>query len=134
MTLSLFVTDYMRWHYREAPAALFHIWLNLMRYTEQLFSVRLHAHTLFSPWHRITDTPRKKFDVEEFAMAFVVNTMSRLIGFLLRTLLIVIGLLCLSVLCIMIVPALLIWYTAPIMITVAILVGLTIIILAYGNT
>lgn len=134
MPFTLLVFDYMHWHYRYAPAALFHIWLNYMKYTEQLFSVRLHAHTLFSPWHRITDQPHKKYDLEELAASFVVNMMSRVIGFLLRTTMIISGLVTLSILTIATVPLLLIWYTAPLLVTCSILVGIMLISLSYGNT
>ncbi len=134
MSFSLLILDYMQWHYREAPAALFHIWLNFMRYTEQLFSVRLHAHTLFAPWHRIVDKPRKKHNLEEWAASLVVNIISRVIGFLLRSFLILLGFVALALLTVIIMPAMLIWYAAPLIVTVTILVGITILLLTYGNT
>ena len=134
MSASLLIIDYMQWHYRKAPAALFHIWLNFMEYTEQLFSIRLHAQTLFAPWHRIIDTPRKKHGLEETAASLIVNTVSRVIGFVLRSSLIITGLLMLALLTIASIPVLLVWYTAPIIVTGTIVMGFTIIFLAYGLT
>ncbi len=132
MPFALLVTHYTHWHYAEAPAGLFHVWLNFMRYTEQLFSIRLHAHTLFSPWHRIVDEPAKKYDLEEYALSFVVNVMSRVIGFLLRTVLIITGLFVMALLGIAIIPTLLIWYAAPVVIVGSILTGLALLGFFYG--
>ena len=134
MSVTVFVLDYMQWHYKTAPAALFHIWLNIMRYTEQLFSIRLHAHTLFSPWHRIVDAPRKRFSLEEWAASTIVNLLSRLIGFVLRSVIIVVGLLMMVLLGIALVPALLVWYTAPLFIISALTIGVTLVVLSYGHT
>lgn len=134
MSFTVFVLDYMQWHYKDAPAGLFHIWLNFMRFTEHVFSIRLHAHTLFSPWHRITDTPQKQFDLEEWAASTLVNILSRLIGFVLRVTILFVGSLVLCLLTIALIPAILLWYAAPIVIISGFMVGITLVLLSYGYT
>lgn len=134
MAFSLLLADYARWHYMVAPAALFHIWFNLVIYIEQLFSLRLHAQTLFAPWHRVTEKSRKRFDFEAIATALVVNIMSRLIGFILRSFILLIGFFILIVFCLSLIPLYLFWYTAPVIVTSCILSGIALIIIFYGNT
>lgn len=134
MSFLFFIADYFRWHYTDAPFTMFHIWINFMRYAEQLFAVRLHILTLFAPWHRMTETPQRRFDLEAYAAAAVINIVSRFIGFLLRSTLIVIGLASMALMGIGIVAAMMIWYAAPLFASILILSGLALIITAtYGN-
>lgn len=134
MSLSLFFFDYTRWHYTEGPRAMVHIWFTLLRYVEQTFAIRLHARTLFAPWHRVQETTHKQFDIEEWAANTLINIISRVLGFVLRGTLILSGLLASFVLCILLPIALLIWFTAPVLLSGLILGGLTLLFIAYGHT
>ncbi len=134
MSFSLFFFDYSRWHYREGPTAIFHIWFTFFRYVEQTFAIRLHARSLFSPWHRVQETTEHKFDIEEWAANTLVNVISRLLGFFLRSVIILTGLVFGLLLCIALPLVLLLWFIAPLFITGLILSGLTLIFISYGYT
>ena len=133
MSFSLFFFDYTRWHYREGPGALVHNWFTLLRYIEQTFAIRLHAQSLFTPWHRVQETTHRKFDIEEWAANTLVNVISRLLGFVLRSILIVFGLLTMLLHCILLIIALSVWFVAPILITGLILGGIIMLFLFYGT-
>ena len=134
MSITFFLFDYFRWHYLKGPSALFHVWHNILLYVEQVFSIRLHALTLFSPWHRVTEKRRKKWDIEDWASAVVVNVMSRFIGFFLRSFLILTGLLIMLLLCLGLLVGLLVWILAPIIVSASILGGVSLIFISYGTS
>lgn len=87
-----FMTRYMAWHYAEAPRLMVEVWRNLFWFIGHLFSIAQLTRSLFSPWKRIVAERHKKWDFEDIASAILANTVSRIIGALLRTTLIVIGL------------------------------------------
>jgi len=134
MPLSLFFFSYKSWHYREAPAAIVHIWFTMLRYIEQTFAIRLHAKTLFTPWHRIQEHDHKKFDLEGWAADTLVNIISRLLGFIFRSTLILLGLLISFIHCLALILVLVVWFLAPILLFGLLAGGLTLMFFSYGNT
>lgn len=133
MPFTILAYDYLRWHYRIAPGSLFNIWTNFLIYIVHTFSMRLHLQTLFAPWHRVQETRGKKWDLEDWAGVILVNLVSRLVGFWFRFVLLLIGGSILLALVVILPVAYLIWYTAPLFITICILGGI-IILLVHVNT
>lgn len=133
MSISLFFFDYVRWHYREGPGALVHIWFTFLRYLEQRFAIRLHAQSLFAPWHRVQETTHRQFDIEEWAANTLVNIISRLLGFLFRSVLILCGLLAIVLHTLALIGVLLVWFLAPIIVTGLFLGGITLLFIFYGT-
>lgn len=82
---------YAAWHYLTAPRLLIGVWKNLLWYLGHIFSVRTLWQSLFTPWKRIVATRTKKWDLEDYASALLANLMSRVIGAVMRFVLIVIG-------------------------------------------
>lgn len=134
MSLSLFFFDYARWHYQEGPGAIVHIWFTMLQYIEQTFAIRLHARSLFVPWHRVQEKTERKFDIEEWAANTLVNIVSRLLGFSFRAFLILAGLLLCFMHCLILPVILLIWFFIPIVVSGLILGGLTLILISYGHS
>jgi hypothetical protein len=125
MTFSLLVLDYTRWHYTTAPAALFHIGMNFLLYLEHQFMIGMHARTLFSPWHRMTESRSKKWDWEEWATTILVNGVSRLLGFTLRTFIILAGLLLMLLGSIGLIAAFFAWFFAPVLVSGSVILGIS---------
>ena len=106
--------QYFLWHYLNGFEAFLHVWSNLLWGVVHFFSIGNLAKSLFAPWKRITEKPRKKWDFDAIAGALVVNFMSRVIGFLLRLILIFVGTIILLSMIMVGIAALVVWVFAPV--------------------
>lgn len=95
MVFLTIVHHYLLWHYSRAFLEIFHVWFNLIWFTVHFFSIPQLMRSWFSPWKRMTERREKKWDLEDLAGFIVVNLISRIIGFILRTIIITLGLICL---------------------------------------
>ncbi len=85
------LTDYFYWQYVRAPAALGHIIWNLQRALWRLFSVEFMLRTLLAHWHKDI-AAYTGGTLSKLGLAFTWNLISRGIGFLVRTLILVLWL------------------------------------------
>ncbi len=112
MNSVLFFTHYLIWHYTRAYRDMVALYLNFAWYITHLFSMPLLLRTLFSPWKRIT-AGHRKFDLEDWAEAVTFNILSRIIGFIIRGVLIVMGLIGIALLTIGFALFLILWCLLP---------------------
>jgi hypothetical protein len=91
------IRHYLLWHYTEAYKELFSVCKNLIWFIVHFFSIPQLLKTLFSPWRRIVEEKKKSWDIEDFASRIVVNIISRIIGAIMRLLVISTGLTCLLI-------------------------------------
>jgi hypothetical protein len=122
------VHHYLLWHYTEAFLELFHVWLNFIWFVIRFFSIPQLMHSWFSPWKRITEKRTRKWDLEDIVGVIIIGLISRMIGFILRTVIIFIGLVCLFTL---ITGGFLIftfWVVAPLVIFLLIGLGITLLV------
>jgi hypothetical protein len=91
------IRHYLLWHYTEAYKELFSVCKNLIWFIVHFFSIPQLLKTLFSPWRRIVEEKKKSWDIEDFASRIVVNIISRIIGAIMRLLVISAGLTCLLI-------------------------------------
>ena len=89
-----FIGGYIAWHYGAALADMLRVWGNMMWFTFHFFSTGRLAATLFSPWQRMHEEyyGKGKFDIEYFLGTLAVNTLMRLVGFIIRVIFIAISL------------------------------------------
>ncbi|MDO8564415.1 MAG: hypothetical protein Q7R88_00270 [bacterium] len=80
---------YLLWHYTAAWVDLARLYLNISWFLTHFFSIRLHVQTLFAPWKRLRE---EKGGEGGIVGRFIINTITRLVGFLLRSLVILGGL------------------------------------------
>ena len=85
------IVSWIMWHFWQAPKFLFSVWKNYILFAANYFSLPLLLKTLFSPWRRNDWKYPKAFDVMEFLNVFLSNIFSRIIGFILRIVLIIAG-------------------------------------------
>jgi len=83
--------EWFFWQFYEMPKFLFTVWNNYLNFAGNLFSVKLLLKTLFSPWRKYIWRYPKGFDITEMASTFVSNIFSRVIGAMLRVVLIIFG-------------------------------------------
>jgi len=89
-----------------------------------MFSIGLLLRTLFSPFKRIQEEKKKgSFKFEDWGGAMIINLLMRFIGFLVRSVIIIMGLVFILLTVVIGVVALLFWLVLP---------GLVIFLIAFG--
>lgn len=83
---------YLYWHYGAGLRGLFRIWKNFLLFSFHFFSLIPLLQTLFSPWHRLTSSYGRGFDPKVWARALTENMISRVLGAIVRSMIISIGL------------------------------------------
>ena len=85
--------NYFQWHYTLAFVDIFHIWRNITTFLFNFFSIQILVKTFFSPWRRLhADRETEGFDLIDLLSTSFVNLTMRIVGALMRSMLIVIGL------------------------------------------
>lgn len=105
--------DFLYWYFVVAPRGIFGITQNYLVGTIHRFSIPLHLRTLFSYWHRDFEVRDNRIDPARALRVAVVNTISRIIGFLVRATTIALGLGALALVLAVGMGLILFWLFAP---------------------
>jgi len=89
---NIFIT-WLIWHFYEMPKFLLGVWKNYILFALNYFSVPFLLKSLFAPWRKYKWNYPKGFAVGEFFSTLISNAISRILGALVRIVLIVIGIL-----------------------------------------
>ena len=84
---------WLLWQFYEMPKFLLQAWNNYFMFAANYFSVPQLLKTFFAPWRRYNWRYPKGFDVVEFFNTLVSNIFSRILGAIMRTVLIITGIL-----------------------------------------
>lgn len=114
--------DYALWHYTRAFKELFHVWLNFLWFGIHYFSIPQLLKSWFSPFKRIVEERRRGVSFEDIAGYIVINLLSRMIGAVLRSFLIITGLLFVTIIIIIGALVHVLWVFIPLLL-IAGLVG-----------
>ncbi len=104
---------YLLWHYTNAFLEIFHVWTNFFWFIVNFFSIPQLLRSLFSPWKRIVEERKKAFDFEDIAGVVVIGIFSRIIGFILRAVIILTGVFTLALLLAALFVVYTFWLLAP---------------------
>lgn len=85
------MVQYVYWHYRENTKAILRAWVNFLAFNFNYWSVPLLLKTLFSYWHKYQEPYARGFDPKQYLETFAMNMISRTIGAVVRTSVIIIG-------------------------------------------
>jgi len=85
------IVEWILWQFYQAPKFLLSVWKNYILFASNYFSLPILLKSLFSPWRRYRWVYPKGFDIEGFFSTLISNTFSRLLGSLMRIVLIVAG-------------------------------------------
>src|SRR3989344_6954049 len=107
------------WHYTFAPRQIIEIWIGFLAATLHYFSVGLLLRTLVSPWHRDTTGYGRGFDFKRYLSIWSLNMVSRGVGFIVRSVTIVLALLAEVLIAVIGLMFLALWFTAPLIIFVS---------------
>ena len=124
MDPTILFADYLFWHYGAAFRHMMVVWGNLFWFVLHFFSIPTLLRTLFSPWKRITEEYQKK-GLENFAETVLINIMTRVVGAIIRTVLIAFGLAALVLLFGAMVLFIIVWILAPLVTVGSVLIGLS---------
>ena len=112
------------WYFGDVAKAILKGWRNFLLFNLNYFSLPILLKTFFSHWRRYRYSYRKTFEIWENIEVFVFNAMSRIIGAILRTFLIISGLI-IEVLIVLIgVLVFLSWLLLPVLLLAGLLFGL----------
>ncbi len=100
------------------------MWKNLLVFNMNYFSIRFLLRTLFAPWKKYTFSYGRGFDAGRFLDTLVFNVFSRLIGFIIRTLIIIIGLIAQVMIFVLGILIMMAWILIPLLIIAGIIVSL----------
>lgn len=128
MSAILFFTDYFLWHYGKAFRDILAVWINLFWFVIHFFSIPLLFKTLLAPWRRVKEDLHQR-SIEDFFGAVVVNTVTRIVGALVRLLIIAVGLCALFFLLAGLFFFLIFWLLAPAVVGFFFILGLSFIVL-----
>ena len=116
MLFAAIIRDYFVWHYTQAWFLLWGVWRNFLWFVIHFFSIPQLMRSWFAPFKRITEGRGDKFDLEDLASYIIIGFLSRILGALVRTIIIVIGLITLALTVIGGFAVYLLWALVPFMI------------------
>ena len=128
MGLSFFLSEYVLWHYGRALLEIWELGRNYLRFGWNFFSLPLLLKTWLSPWYRM----REEYDpnmthFEALGAALLGNIVLRIVGALLRTFVIALGILfCVGVITLTIV-VFCVWVLFPAVLVALFVAGVTIL-------
>lgn len=86
------IFQWFSWRFFQMPKKIINAWKNILKFYFDYFSIPLLIKTLFSPWRRYAWSYGKGFDLGRYFEVWISNAISRTIGAILRTGLIIVGL------------------------------------------
>jgi len=125
MNFLYLIPFYTRWHYTEGIKDLSRNWKNFLSFILYFFSLGFLTRTLFAPFGRLNEEYKKGTDAEAFLETLVANTLMRVIGFILRIVVIIIGLLTVFVVILLGPIIFVLWVLAPFIILFLFTFGVT---------
>ena len=113
MKVSMIIMAFFQWWYGPGWKAQIEAIGGRMRAMSEMFSIRILVRTLFSPWKQIVTQTRSDQAVSIKLSAGVDNVVSRLVGFTMRSIVLLVATLSLVVVLILSIVIAIVWPTLP---------------------
>lgn len=124
MRIVIILTNYLIWHYSKALVSLFGLYRNFVLFLYNFFSLPVLIRTWLSPWRRLNENYPKNFiDFNAIFEALIVNTLMRAVGFIMRTVVIIVGFISILLLTIVFPFILVGWLILPFLVVLLFLLG-----------
>lgn len=120
--------EYLTWQYGDGIREYVRAWQNIHWFLWRVFSVSLLLRTFFAPFRRTSESYSRGFDPAVIAQTFLINLVTRFVGVIVRTVLLVVALLFQAVALACGGLFFMLFLTAPVSIPVSALVGIIIIL------
>ena len=118
---------YLEWHFIDRPKSIWQGWKNCLKFNLNYWSAPVLLKTFFSHWRRYRYSYGRGFDLKRYFEAFSFNMISRTIGALLRSVLIIFGLATEVVVFILGFGVLLLWLAMPFLLVLGFIYGFKIL-------
>lgn len=114
------------WHYGRAYKNIINLWMNIFWFEYHFFSIGILGSTLFSPFRRIREEYVGGRGPSEFFASLAVNIIMRIVGAIIKTFIIVVGLFGMAVVLAVGIILLVIWTFMPMILIVMLFNGVLI--------
>jgi len=84
--------EYLSWHFVKVPKDILMAFRNFLLFNFKYFSIFFLLKTLFSPWRKYKESYGRGFDFKRYFETFTFNLTSRILGAIVRLIIILIGL------------------------------------------
>ncbi len=119
---------YLKWHYGKALLKTFALWKNILVFIFNFFSIKSLIGNFYMPWKRLADNYPENFNIKAYFKTFLTNTIMRIVGMLMRSIIIIVGLFCCIIYIIFLPVTLIFWIALPAIIGFLMIYGLILII------
>lgn len=120
-----FFWAYAKWHYVQGLRELVLVGQNFLWFVAHFFSFKLLLRTIFAPWKRMGESYGEGFDLGQFASAFIVNSLMRIVGFVSRVVVLLVGLVAFFAVLFFFLGVFLVWLLAPAVLMGSLLLAIT---------
>ncbi len=128
MPLVLLLPNYLIWHYSKGLKELLINWGNVLYFIVHYFSIPNLLLTLLSPWRRMDEGARRTINPGAIMEHVIFNTLMRAVGFLIRLVMIALGLIATACVILGGIILLLLWIVMPVFLALLIFTGITFLI------
>jgi hypothetical protein len=108
-----FFIEYTLWHYSKAVKEYIHIVFNFVWFFYTFFSIPILLKSFFAPFKRLKEDYGGGFNPQKWLEAFVITTLMRIVGMLMRSILIIFGVFFIILTVIVGLFFLVVWLLAP---------------------
>lgn len=127
MTQNVFL-QYLIWQFFDVPKEILKAWKNFLSFNLSYFSVSFLARTLFSPWRKYKWSYGRGFSIGRYFEVFFSNLISRFLGAIIRSFLIIIGIIAEIFIIVTGLISLIIWFILPALLLLGFIFGITFIV------
>jgi len=120
-----FFLAYVKWHYGQGLRELFGVAGNFLWFATNFFSFKLLFKTLFAPWKRMGEHYQGGLDFGAIASTLIVNSLMRLVGFVTKIIVLLVGLISCILVLVFSFFILVIWFLAPAILLGSIILSVT---------
>ena len=113
MVIGQLIVRYIVWHYTRAILDIARHVRRFAWFLWHFFSIGVLARTLISPWKRMDEDKKKKGIPDDLFERIVINTLMRIVGFLIRGATILAGLVAIVLEIVVGVIAVIVWIFLP---------------------
>ncbi|OGZ49815.1 MAG: hypothetical protein A3C83_01745 [Candidatus Ryanbacteria bacterium RIFCSPHIGHO2_02_FULL_47_25] len=92
MAFALFF-DSLAWIWRDGVREYARGWMNVHWFVYHFFSMPVLFESFFAPFHRLRERARAGFDIEDWLGVIVINVLMRIVGMIVRTAFLALGIL-----------------------------------------
>ena len=128
MAILILSWQFVIWYYTAALFNFVTISRDFVWFLYHFFSIPILIPTLFSKWKRIGDVRTRKFDIKDFFSVFIVNSIMRVIGFFIRSFVIIVGLISIIVAIMIEITLFVAWLFLPVIIVALFAMGMKLMV------